>query len=169
MSLITSPKKIMVGVGEFAVTREPGAALKTMALGSCVALLIRDRVTSCVGMAHVALPDSTISPERARTRPGHFADTAVPVLIQAMERAVASKIDTRKLQVKLVGGANVADPANTFNIGKRNIMALRKALWAHRLGPMAEDVGKNVSRTVTYYADDGRVVVNNPKIGDWEL
>jgi len=159
----------MVGVGEMAVTREEGSALKTMALGSCVSLLIRDKVSGTIGMAHVALPDSAISPDRALQRPGHFADTAVPALLKAMERAARAQLQRRSLQVKLAGGANVADPNNTFNIGKRNILAVRKALWGHRLGPMAEDVGKNVSRTVVFEVEDGRVTINNPNIGNWEI
>lgn len=159
----------MVGVGEMGVTREEGTALKTMALGSCVALLIQDKVSGCIGMAHVALPDSAISPDRAIQRPGHFADTAVPALLKAIERKAMATLQRRSLQIKLAGGANVADPNNTFNIGKRNILAVRKALWGHRLGPMAEDIGKNVSRTVIFHVDDGRVIINNPNIGNWEL
>jgi len=61
------------------------------------------------------------------------------------------------------------DPNNTFNIGKRNVLALKKHLWAYGLGPLAEDVGGNHSRTVSVFVDTGKVVVNCPGRGQWEV
>ncbi len=65
----------ILGVGELGATAEPGNGLKTLALGSCVALLVLDPVSHCVAMDHIALPESMVSPEKAKTLPGHFADT----------------------------------------------------------------------------------------------
>ncbi|MFW5829957.1 MAG: chemotaxis protein CheD [Planctomycetota bacterium] len=158
---------VMLGVGDFGVSRTPGGMVRTLALGSCVAILIHDRATGCIGMDHVALPDSNIAPERAKQRPGHFADTGVPALLRAMQCAAGSV--SKKVSVKLVGGANVADPNNTFNIGKRNALAVRKALWRYGLGPIAEDLGGNYSRSVSLLVDDGRVLVTSPGRPAWEV
>jgi len=68
----------------------------------------------------------------------------------------------RKVIVKMTGGANVMDKNNTFNIGKRNALALKKALWQKRMGAVAEDVGGTISRTVTINVDDGKVVITTP-------
>ena len=61
------------------------------------------------------------------------------------------------------------DPNGTFNIGKRNVLAIRKILWKLRLGARKEDVGDNFSRTVSVDVDTGKVLISSPKRGEWEL
>ncbi len=161
-------KIIMVGIGDMSVCREKGSFIKTLALGSCVAIVMHDPATCCSGMAHVALPESAVAVERARQKPGHFADTAVPALVQAMLAAGANPMP-KKWVIKMAGGANVMDPNNTFCIGKRNALALRKALWLLGLGPRAEDVGGNFSRTVALEVETGRLRISSPGRNDWEL
>jgi chemotaxis protein CheD len=53
------------------------------------------------------------------------------------------------------------DPNNTFDIGKRNILAIKKILWENRLGVLVEDVGEDISRNIRLYVDTGEVVVKN--------
>lgn len=161
--------KIMLGVGEYGATATAGGVIRTMALGSCIALIIMDRGTRCVGMDHIALPDSSVSPERAKTLPGYFADTGIPKLMDQMRIVGRSLSKPSNLIVKMCGGANVADPNNTFNIGKRNVLAAKKILWQYGLGPMAEDVGGSYSRTVTLHRDTGRIILSCPGRPDWEL
>jgi chemotaxis protein CheD len=149
---------IFIGIGELGVTRDAGGILKTMALGSCVGLVLLEPTTRTIGMVHVALPDSAIDLVRAQERPGHFADTGIPALLAAM-RIASGQTSDRVFMAKIAGGAAVMDGNNTFNIGKRNILAVKKALWKHGLAPIAEDVGGNVSRTVSIGVDDGRVAI----------
>lgn len=158
----------ILGVGELGATAEPGSGLKTLALGSCVALLVLDPVSHCVAMDHIALPESTVSPEKAKTLPGHFADTGIPATLEEMKKAGANG-SPRKYIVKLVGGANVMDPNNTFNIGKRNVLAIKKALWKFGMGAIAEDVGGRISRTVTVDVETGTIRVSSPGRPDWEV
>ena len=61
------------------------------------------------------------------------------------------------------------DPNNTFNIGKRNVLAIRKILERFRLGAIAEDVGGNISRSVSIEMNTGKVIVSSPGRGEWEL
>lgn len=150
-----------LGIGEYGVVNKPGEVIKTHALGSCVAIIMLDPATRSVGMAHVALPESKVHPDRAKKLPGYFADTAIPVLLEKM-RSVGAAQNLRKVIVKLTGGANVMDKNNTFNIGKRNVLAIKKGLWAERMGAVAEDVGGSISRTVSVAIDDGKVVVTSP-------
>jgi chemotaxis protein CheD len=158
----------MLGVGDLGASKEPGSQVKTLALGSCIAVIFMDPKTRTVGMAHVALPDSKVSPDRAKDKPGYFADTGIPRLIQEME-AQGCTGKGKGWIVKLVGGANVADPSNTFNIGKRNALAIKKILWQFRMGAVAEDIGKNISRTVAVDVDEGRVRIYSPGMKEWEI
>ena len=159
---------VVLGVGDYGVVKNPGDVIKTFALGSCVAVIFMDPVTRCVAMDHVALPDSATSIERSREKPGHFADTGLPATLEAMKRAGASS-NVRGYIVKLVGGASVMDPNNTFNIGKRNILAIKKLLWKYGLGAVGEDVGGSISRTVSADVDTGRVVISSPGRDTWEI
>lgn len=152
---------VTLGIGEFGAVKNPGDVIKTHALGSCVAIIILDPTTRTVGMVHVALPESKVHPARAQKLPGYFADTAVPALLEKM-RSMGAAGNVKKLVVKLTGGANVMDRNNTFNIGKRNALAIKKALWQQRMGAVAEEVGGTISRTVTVAVDDGKVVVTSP-------
>lgn len=168
MKILTKKNTLMLGVGELGASNESATEVKTMALGSCVAVIVMDPKTRTVGMVHIALPDSRVSQERAKELPGYFADTGIPALIDEMGRK-GCQGKGKGWIVKLVGGANVADPNNTFNIGKRNALAIKKMLWKYRMGAKAEDLGKSISRTVVVDVEQGRVVISSPGRGEWEI
>jgi len=56
-----------------------------------------------------------------------------------------------------------------FNVGKRNCLALRKALWKFGLVAHAEDIGGTVVRTVRMEVGSGRVWLQSPAGKRWEL
>jgi len=160
-------KTILLGVGEHAASSTPGDVLKVLGLGSCVALVFLDPRARTVGMAHVALPDSRAGADLAATEPGRFADTAVPALLEAMV-GLGTPVGGRRCVVKLVGGAEIM-PNNSFNIGKRNALAIKKALWRHGMGAIVEDLGGDFSRSVAAFVDTGQVVVTATGLGCWEI
>ncbi len=159
--------QLILGVGELGATGTAGAAVKTFALGSCVAVLLLDPATHVVGMAHVALPDSSINPAKVRERPGYFADTAIPLLFQEMGHCGARV--GRGTLVKIAGGASVMCRNDIFSIGERNIEAVKKILAANNLAVIAEDVGGTISRTVAVHVDTGRVQLSSPGRPDWYI
>ena len=61
------------------------------------------------------------------------------------------------------------DPKGTFNIGKRNILAIKKILWTRGMGAVAEDVGGSISRTVAVEVDSGKVMLSSAARGNWVL
>ena len=157
----------LVGIGGIGVSNKLGEIVKTMALGSCVGVIMLARRQKMVGVAHVALPDSSISPNRTKEFPGYFADSAIPFLLGEFEKhGIVKRSD---LTVKLAGGASIMDPKGIFNIGKRNVLAVRKNLWKHRLGALVEDIGRNYSRTVWVEVNTGRVFISSPGKGKWEI
>src|SRR5579862_6290087 len=118
--------QIIVGMADCRVGDSPGQVLATYALGSCIGLTVHDAKAGVGGMLHFMLPDSTIDSARGRENPYMFADTGIPLLLEAMYGKGASK---RRLVVQAVGGAQMMDPQNVFEIGKRNYQALRRILW----------------------------------------
>lgn len=160
--------KIILGIGDLGASNTPGSEVKTFALGSCVAVILLDPKTHTVGMVHVALPESKVNPDKAKTLPGYFADSGIPALLQAMTQQ-GCRANGRGMVVKLVGGAAVMDKNDIFNIGKRNVLAIKKLLWGHGMGALAEDVGGNYSRTVSVAVNTGEVIVTCPGRGQWKV
>ena len=159
---------IMLGVGDLGTANDQGDVVKTLALGSCVAVVMLDPRTHAVGMAHIALPESSIDLNKAQTKPGYFADTGVMTLLKEMKK-IAGSNNGKEFIVKLAGGASIMDPNNTFNIGKRNLLAIRKILWAQGMGAMSEDVGGHISRSVAVDVDNGKVLIISAGRGTWEI
>lgn len=159
-------RAVPIGIGEMKVSNFSGDVLRSYGLGSCIGLVILAPKLRAVGMLHVALPESKINLQLAKDQPGMFADTGVPYLLAEMERYGCTVGD---MIIKIAGGASIMDPGATFEIGKRNILAVKKTLWRYRLGPVAEDVGDVISRTMSVFVDTGVVSVSSPRKGEWEI
>jgi chemotaxis protein CheD len=150
-------KRFDVGIGDIRVG-SGDEEIKTYALGSCVALVVWDKAIKVGGMIHVALPEGHINPDKARDKPGYFADTGLPVLFAELKKAGANR---NTCWVKLVGGSSILDENNTFDIGRRNALAVKKYLWKIGLALTAEDIGGTISRTVSLSLPDGEITVTN--------
>jgi len=105
------------------------------------------------------LPESTMSAGKSSARPWMFADTGIPLLLRI---ALENGADKRRLAVFAAGGAQVMDDNGVFNIGKRNCLALRKALWKSGLVAHAEETGGTEPRTVRMEVATGRVWLQSP-------
>jgi chemotaxis protein CheD len=149
---------LVVGIGDCLVSDDPESVLVTYALGSCIAVVIYDPVTNVGGLLHYMLPESSLDENKARQRPYMFADTGIPLLFQSAYRLGAVK---SRLDVAVLGGAQVMDTSETFNIGKRNHLALRKIFWKAGVLVRHENVGGTLSRTVRLEIASGRVVLRH--------
>lgn len=147
------------------MSSNPGDEIKTFALGSCIAVMMYDTKLHIAGMIHIALPDSSIDPEKGKERPGYFADVGIPLMIEDMKKLGAVRQNVR---IKLAGGASVMDDKGLFDIGKRNLLAAKKILWKSSLGATAEDTGGDISRTVTLYVDTGGTLITSGQ-RQWEI
>ena len=159
---------IILGIGDLCVSNTVGEVLKTLALGSCIALVLLDPRTRSVGMVHVALPDSSIDRNKAKVKPGYFVDTGVGELLKRMMGLTGARSSTG-FTVKMIGGAQVLVQENAFNIGRRNELTIKKNLWEQGMGVHGEDVGGTISRNVVAEVDTGRVVITSAGRGSWEL
>jgi len=147
-------EQIVVAVGDCRVTDIPGQVIATYALGSCIGLMVHDPQANVGGLLHFMLPDSGIDPARGRENPFLFADTGIPMLLDQVYRKGASR---QRLVAHAAGGAQIMDPENVFEIGKRNYLAMRKILWKKGILLQAEAVGGVNSRTVRLEIGTGRV------------
>lgn len=150
--------QFVADIADMAISKEPGSKIVTYSLGSCIGLAIYDPVVKVGGILHFMLPDSTIDPEKAKEKPGMFADTGIPLLFKS---AYKYGLDKKRTRVVVVGGSQVLDSSGTFNIGKRNYAALRKIFWKNKVMIDAEDVGGNMSRTFFLELDTGKTWIRN--------
>ncbi len=141
---------ITIGIGDLKVCKAPDV-LVTYALGSCVGVCLLDNVAGVGGLSHVMLPESSgINNQTGLMR---FADKALPVLVQQMVALGASK---SRLTAKIAGGATMFSIANEkFNIGERNVKAVKQFLAANKIPILAEDCGLNYGRTQLFYPATG--------------
>jgi chemotaxis protein CheD len=150
--------EISVKVADQAVA-SGGETLVTLGLGSCVAIALYDPAARVGGLAHVLLPEPSIS--RDASNPAKFATTAVPMLIERMREMGARRA---RLEARLVGGASMFGNLLTsasFNMGERNVLAARAALAAAGVPIRGEEVGGERGRSVRFHLADGRVVVSS--------
>lgn len=150
-------KLINVDIGHYVISNDPDVEIKTYALGSCVSLAIYDKHQKIAGLNHIALPESKTDPKRSEQKPGYFADTGMPLFLELFYKNGSKKSD---LVIKLFGGASIMDPNGFFDIGRRNVLEVKKLLWKEGLGPISEEVGGSVSRTVSIKPVNGEVIVS---------
>lgn len=148
--------KIVVGVADMHVSGTPDDSIVTYSLGSCIGLCIYDPVARVGGILHYMLPESKISPEKAAANPYMFADTGIPALFKKAYVLGAVK---GRITVRAAGGAQILDAAGLFNIGKRNILEMRKILWQNGVMLGHSEVGGTVNRTVTMEIATGEIAL----------
>ena len=147
---------LVVDIADLRVSRDPGVDLVTYSLGSCIAVAIWDPEARVGGMLHYMLPESSLSPDKAKVNPAMFADTGIPMLFRSTYGLGAEK---KRLVVKVAGGSSLLDDNGTFNIGKRNYAMLRKMFWNNGVLIDAEHVGGQLSRTLRLNVETGRTTI----------
>jgi len=162
------PTIVSVGIGQWAVAAAP-TRIRTL-LGSCVGIVLYDRLARLGCLAHIVLPAAHGSVDH----PGKYADTAIPMLIADFNRRLVGKARPR-LIAKLVGGAKMFQmdpgvPENSgLNIGRRNQEAIEQILKTLTIPIIARDVGGSAGRRLTLDTTSGMVTVRVPGGTDYEL
>lgn len=152
---------INIGISDLNISKPPGI-LATYALGSCVGICLHDKTHNIGGLAHIMLPNSKEA-ANAAANPRRFADTGIAELIKIMTGNGAS---VSCLTAKIAGGAQMFQTQlQTFNIGERNVAAVKKILAAYRIKIIAEDTGANYGRTVFFDVGTGIMQVKSVACG----
>ncbi len=138
----------------------------TNGVGSCIVIVLYDRVARVGGMAHAILPharDFAREEERSiSSRDGRlfvkYADLAVDTLLQEVS---ASGGDSSRLVAKLVGGAHMFRllEGDQHGIGWENTNAARERLQFHKIPIETEVVGGTVGRNVRFDCATGVVEI----------
>ncbi len=152
-------RAVVLGLGEWRVTADPASVLVCLGLGSCVAICLHDPLRNIGGMAHTVLPDSTAG--RASNSGAKFVDLALPLLLEEMAAAGASRVH---LTADIVGGASMLSGSSLTdvgNVGVRNVEAARSVLQRANLALRIDDTGGAHGRTVRLSISTGELIISS--------
>lgn len=151
---------VVVGISDMKIATSPDILI-TYALGSCVGTCLYDPTTKVAGLSHIMLPESRLTPSDSTV--AKFADTALPHLVKLMEQKGASRA---RMKAKIAGGAQMFAVAGGGNpamwqIGERNVTAVKAMLQKLNIPLMAHDVLLNYGRTLLFDPATGVATVKS--------
>jgi chemotaxis protein CheD len=136
-----------VNCSEMKISTNPVETLVAFSIGSGMGVAVHDPVCGVGGILNFMLPDSSgangVCPVRV---PFMFADTGIPAFIAAL---YAQDAQPDRLKVVIAGGAHILDQTDAFNIGLKNLEALKSRLDEYNLKIQHENTGGTNSRTLS--------------------
>jgi chemotaxis protein CheD len=138
---------------EMKISRNPVETLVAFSIGSGVGIAVHDPVCGIGGMLRFLLPDASrangINPTIV---PFMFADTGIPAFLDEL---YAQDVRCDRLKVVIAGGAHILDQNGAFDIGQKNLVALKTSLDAYNLRIYHENTGGTSSRTLSLEIGSG--------------
>jgi chemotaxis protein CheD len=139
-----------INPGELIFSKTP-VVIKTV-LGSCVAVVIYDKVKKFGGLVHYLLP---VSPDK--TVSTKYGDVGVPTLINKFYNAGSVKTD---LEVSILGGSFIIfDRSEIFFIGDKNIDIAQQIVKQNGLRIKVMNVGGEKGRKVAFDTASNQLAV----------
>ena len=150
---------ITVGVAQYRIGKTP-EAMMTLALGSCLGIVLFDETTGIGALAHA------MHPRRAQVKNNanraKFIDSVLPIIVDGMVRCGARR---ERIVAKIFGGARMfessAGVAGVLQIGDENIAAARAGLEMIGIPIVGECVGGARGRTIVFDLSNGSVAVRS--------
>jgi len=153
-------QRVVIGVGDMAVSNNGMVTLSTYALGSCIGVVAYDPIVKVGGILHLMLPDSSISPDKAASQPAMFANTGLPLFFRAL---MGLKAERGRMRLFVTGGACVLNSQDNFKIGERNTKATLDFLAANGFRPRQTVTGGTTNRTVHLEIGSGAMTLKTPE------
>ena len=146
-----------VNFSEMKISSNPVETLVAFSIGSGIGMTIHDPVNGVGGVLNFILPDSTkANGTRPSKTPFMFADTGTAALLKALSE---QGVDAENLKVVIAGGAHIMDQTGVFNIGQKNLEALKTCLGEYDVKIHHEAVGGIKSRTISLEIGSGRSII----------
>lgn len=152
-------RAVKVDVAQLRVGQAP-MRIMTMALGSCLGIVLYDPEARIGALAHAMHPRR----ERVKNNMNRakFVDSVIPLLLERMLRWGARR---ERIVAKIFGGGRMFDGfegcRGVLEIGGENIIAAREVLRELGIPLVAECVGGRTGRTIVLDVSDGSVLVRH--------
>ena len=144
--MISAGRRHLIKIGEGLVI-EPPDRMETV-LGSCLGVVLYDRMTGRFGLAHVLLPEGSDE----LSQPTRFASSAPAWLAKQMKVK-----DPRKVRAVLAGGGRMFE--GRLDVGHNNEMRVRQELRHLGIRVLKKALGGTIGRKITVDAAEGVVTV----------
>ena len=142
-----------VNRSEMKISTNPVETLVAFSIGSGMGVTVYDPVCGVGGVLNFMLPDSSCADGvNSEIVPFMFADTGIPVFIEAL---YAQNAQPDRVKVVIAGGAHILDQTGAFNIGLKNIEALKARFDEFNLMIHHENTGGSNSRTLSLEIGNG--------------
>jgi chemotaxis protein CheD len=151
--------RLIIGIGELAISAEPRMILSTYALGACLGVIAYEPQLKVGGIIHIMLPDSTVSTDKALKQPAMFADTGLPLFFRELAK---HHVDRTRLRLFIAGGAGIIRGSDPIKIGTRNLAVTLAYLKAHSLSISHQETGGSINRTVHLDLSTGTAELKTP-------
>lgn len=149
-----------VELGEIKVSDQKATVFTLPHIGTGIAVTVFDLENRVGGVAHIVLPESSLSTSSTDLLPGKYANLAVPRLLEEFAAVGGQK---RTSIVRLVGGAQLFNfgggGGNILNIGARNAAAIRAAMSKQGLAIAKADTGGNKGKGLRFILATGQMFV----------
>jgi chemotaxis protein CheD len=153
---------VEIRIGEF--VGDGAHVIVTNGVGSCIIIVLHDRLLRVGGMAHAILPHTrnALTPALPNDTEGKsfvkYADAAVDALV---EEILARGGVKEHLVAKLIGGARMFSllEGDKLGIGFENTQSARERLAFHQITIETEVVGGTVGRNVRFDCATGIVEI----------
>lgn len=163
--------KIHAKVGEQVSSSNPEDKLIALGLGSCVAVIIYDKISKIAVLSHIALPEKVNPPKQMDdisnyNMVGRYATT---FLEASLKKIVSLGGKYQHVEAKIAGGGHMFSELkgnkNIINLGERNVKAVKTELEKHNIEITGEDVLGTSSRSISFNIATGLLTVRNTKSG----
>jgi chemotaxis protein CheD len=144
----TNQDTVEIPMGGLGFTTPEKTLLRTF-VGSCIAICLYDSSVKIAAMAHIMLPKNNTSNLDPKPE-AKFADVAIKIILEKLQ---VSGAKLNRLKAKMAGGANIFQnevKTNVFNIGARNVDAVKSLLDEQKIPIVAQDIGSTSGRWVVF-------------------
>ena len=146
-----------VNFSEMKISSNPVETLVAFSIGSGIGMTIHDPVGGVGGVLNFILPDSTkANGSNPAKTPYMFADTGITAFLKALFEQGAK---AENLKVVIAGAAHVMDQTGVFNIGQKNLEALKTCLDDYDIKINHEASGGTQSRTISLEIGSGASII----------
>ena len=146
-----------VNFSEMKISSNPVETLVAFSIGSGIGMTIHDPVGGVGGVLNFILPDSTkANGTNPAKSPFIFADTGVAAFLKALFEQGAK---SENLKIVIAGGAHIIDQTGVFNIGQKNLEALKNSLGDYDVKIHHEAIGGTKNRTLSLEIGSGRSII----------
>ena len=162
MDRITKPNlkgELVIKIGHYALINSTNNKLNSSkfaiyGLGSCIALILQDKIKKIYGISHILLPSFKPLKSTSQIRyPHKYADLSIKDLL---EKLLSYGAKLKNIKAIIVGGAIFFQKSSKRN---QNVDMVEKILESFQIDIEKKDLGGILGRNVMYDTEDNSVWV----------